>query len=43
MGTVPAKASFFDNAKLGITVLIAIGLFFGIIVNFLKILGTEKS
>ena len=43
MGTVPARASFFDNAKLGITFLIAVGLFFGIIINFFKILGTEKS
>jgi hypothetical protein len=43
MGAVPAKASFFDNAKLAITILIAISLFFGIIINFIKILGTEKS
>lgn len=43
IGKVPNNASFFDNAKLGITILIAISLFFGIIINFLEILGTEKS
>ena len=43
IGKVPKRASFYDNAKIVLTILILIGLFIGIIMNYFVILGTEKS
>jgi hypothetical protein len=43
IGKVPKNSSFFDKAKLAVTVIIGISLFFTVILNYIKILGTEKS
>lgn len=43
IGKVPKKASFYDNAKIVITILALVGLFIGIILNYIEVLGTEKS
>ena len=43
IGEVPKRASFFDKLKSVLSVLIAIGLFFGVIKKYLDLLGTEKS
>ena len=43
IGKVPKDASFFDRAKLIISLLVAISLLFGILIDYITILGTEKS
>ena len=43
IGKVPKDASFFDKAKLMITIVVGISLLFGILIDYITILGTEKS
>jgi hypothetical protein len=43
IGKVPKDASFFDKAKMIISLLVGLSLLFGILLDYIKVLGTEKS
>ena len=43
IGKVPRDASFFDKSKMIISLLVAVSLLFGILVDYFRVLGTEKS
>ena len=43
MGKVPKNGSFFDKAKLLLTIVIGVSLFFLVIIDYFRKLGTEKE
>lgn len=43
MGKVPKDGSFYDNAKLALTIVIGITLFFLVLIDYVTKLGTEKE
>ena len=43
VGKIPKDASFFDNAKTALKVIIGITLFFLVILDYITKLGTEKD
>ena len=43
IGKVPKDASFFDRAKMIISIVLGLSLLFGILLDYIRVLGTEKS